>query len=322
MKAPFTDALALLDAARAILITGHVNPDGDAIGSMLALGHALNSRGKTVTLALQDPVPQSCRFLPGADAILQPPVEGDFDLAVLLDCENPKRAGSLAEQVERTPKSLVVDHHLSEGGFGTVEVRDTTAAATGEILAEMLEAGGYAITLDVANCLLTALILDTGGFRYSNTSPNTLRWAARMVEAGGRIAPIYRELFENRAFSATQLMGRALSSLNAVAGGRIVYAALTRQDFAETGADENETEGINNQLMSVLGVEATALFRESSKGVRISLRSRSIVNCNAVAREFGGGGHLRAAGCTVNAPLPEAIGQVVAALQVALSAEG
>jgi phosphoesterase RecJ-like protein len=316
VTAPFSEGFSLLDQANSIFLTSHVNPDGDAVGSILALGLALQERGKNVTLALQDPVPVSCRFLPGADQIVAPPVTSSFDLAVVLDCENPNRAGTLSEVIERCPEVLVMDHHLSDRSFGTVEIRDTSAAATGEILAAFLKAGKYPILPPIADCLMTALMLDTGGFRHSNASPSAFRLAAELVERGARVPVIYRELFENRTFAAAKLMGAALNSLQQYASGQIVTAALRREDFECTGAGENETDGINNQLIGIQGAEASALFREASTGgVRVSLRSRSRLDCNAIARHFGGGGHLRAAGCTVHEPLPEAIRLVVTEME-------
>ena len=311
MTGDFAEGWKLLSESERIFLTSHINPDGDAIGSLLALGHALEDQGKTVTLALQDPVPSSCQFLPGSDEIVAPPVHGEFDLTVALDSEGPFRAGSLKDVVERGPKVLVIDHHLSDTHFGDVVIRDTSAAATGEILTDFLKAGGCPITLPIATCLLAAIVLDTGGLRYPNTSPRTLRAAAELREAGADLSVIYRELFENRPLPGVKLMGIALNNIKSNRTGEIVYTALSRADFENAGAGENDTDGINLQLMSVKDVEASAFFRESSTGgIRVSLRSRDRLDCNAIARVFGGGGHLRASGCTVEAPLPEAIHRV------------
>jgi phosphoesterase RecJ-like protein len=312
----FQAAFGLIDGAERIFMTAHVNPDGDAIGSLLALALALRAKGKPVTVGMQDPTPASCAFLPGAETIVPPPVSGDFDLAIVLDCENPGRAGSLESVVLNCPKILAIDHHPSNRSFGDAEIRDTSAAATGEILYDFLLSGGYVIPPDIAECLMAAIMLDTGGFRYSNTSPKTLRTAAALREIGADIPGIYRQLFEDRPGGSVKLMGIALSRLEAAAGGRIHFAYLTQGDFKLAGAGENETDGINSQLIGILGTEASALFRESaSGGVRVSLRSREWLDVNRVARVFGGGGHVRASGCTVQAPLPDAIRQVIAEME-------
>ncbi|MBW3624981.1 MAG: bifunctional oligoribonuclease/PAP phosphatase NrnA [Armatimonadetes bacterium] len=322
MSGNFKAGHDLLRKAGTFFITGHVNPDGDAVGSLLGLGHALMAAGKRVTMALQDPVPASCRFLPGSELIQSPPVSGPFDLAVVVDCEGPFRAGVLEKVVKKSPKVLVIDHHLSKTHFGTVEIRDTSAAATGEILTDFLHAGGYPMTEAIAQCLMAAIILDTGGLRYPSVTVRTLRTAAVLREAGADLPRIYRELFENRSFPSVKLMGIAMSNLERSASGEIVYSWLRREDFENACAGDNDTDGINIQLMSIEGVEASALFREGpSGGIRVSLRSRDRLDCNAVARAFGGGGHLRASGCTVDAPLPEAIRQVVDEMEKRLYAE-
>lgn len=321
MNEAFEEGLSLIRDAKTILIAGHVNPDGDAVGSLLALGLALQASGKTVTMALQDPVPVSCRFMPGSEQVQPPPVTGPFDLSIIVDCEGPSRTGSLEEAVLQSPKLLVIDHHLSDTRFGTVEIRDTSAAATGEILTEFLKAGDYSITEAIAECLLAAIVLDTGGLRYPNTSPRTLRMAADLRERGAEISRIYRELFENRAYPAVKLLGRALDHIERTDTGEIVYTHLTREDFAASNAGDNDTDGINLQLMSIENVEASAFFREGPAGeIRISLRSRNIVDCNAVARKFGGGGHLRASGCSLHVPLEEAIETVIGEMKRHLEA--
>jgi bifunctional oligoribonuclease and PAP phosphatase NrnA len=320
LSEPYAEGLSLLRDADTIFITSHVNPDGDAVGSLLALGHAMTDAGKRVTMALQDPVPDSCRFLPRSGEIVHPPITGSFDLAVVVDCEGPHRAGTLHQVVQQCPKALVIDHHLSDTRFGTAEIRETTAAATGEILTEFIEAGGFPITQAIADCLMAAIVLDTGGLRYPNTTGRTLRCAARLRDLGADLPFIYREQFENRTFSSVKLLGIALERLRLHPPGEIVYTHLTREDFDRTGAGDNDTDGINVQLMSVNGVEASAFFREGPNGdVRVSLRSRGRVDCNAVARTFGGGGHRQASGCSLKTPLHESIPLVLAEMEKSLA---
>lgn len=307
MRHALDAALQFLEQHQDFLITSHISPDGDALGSALALSHLLRQAGKTTRVALQDPVPREYRLLPGADEVLQGPPEEPAEAAVVVDCENLGRVGNLGDAVRRSRRLLVIDHHISQMGFGDVEVRDPTAAACAEIIFHLAEARG-ALKADVAQCLMAGLILDTGCFRFPNVTPATLRIAARLVEAGARIPALYRSIYENLPYSAVKLQGLALASLAAEEGGTIHYATLTRQDFEKAGADESETNGIVNQILSVEGTSVALLFREAQDGsIRVSLRSRCAVDVNLVARTFGGGGHQQAAGCTLQAPLQEAV---------------
>lgn len=304
-------AVAALEDCRAVALSSHVNPDGDAVGSMLALGLALEARGKQVSWFLQDPVPSGCTILAGADRIVPPPATGSFDTAIVVDCEGLERAGSVADIIRTAPRLLTFDHHPSSTSFGDIEVRDTSAAATGEILHRVMVAGGYAITPDIADCLMAALLIDTGCFRFSSVTPGTLQTAADLVGRGARIPWLYRELYENRSLSRTKLMGAALSGVQLSASGRVAYATVTRADFDAAAASDNETDGIVNELLALRDVKAAVLLRESMDGIRISLRSREAIDVNQVARAFGGGGHVRAAGCTIRAPIKIAIEHVL-----------
>ncbi len=321
MREQFYEALSLLRAGQRILISSHINPDGDAIGSALALARALRQQGKEVTVALQDTPPTMYRFLPDIERVQRPPIERSFDLVCVVDCENPGRVGRELEPLVRTANPLlVIDHHLSNQGFGTVEIRDPLAAATGEIIALLLEFADWPVDPAIAQQLMTAIIIDTGSFRYSNVTPRTLRVAADLLERGAHISEIIRYLYEDLPLSALKLLGIALRNLQITEDGKVVYSWLSQKDFSEAQATEDDTEGIARHLLTVANSEIALLFRETPSGtIRVSLRSREGVDVNRIARTFGGGGHSQASGCTLKVPLESAVEKVVAEARRVLS---
>ncbi|MGC8834410.1 MAG: DHH family phosphoesterase [Armatimonadota bacterium] len=333
-------ALKLLNEGNSFIVTSHVNPEGDAIGSMLAVGLVLEGMGKQVSMILQDPIPQIYHFLPACQRVKQPPMNDrqevlperqelteqqtpPFDTAVVVDCEGISRVGKkVVPLVQSASRLLVVDHHPAEAPFGDVEIRDPSAAAAGELVYLLFKQWNYRLTPEIAECLLTAVLVDTGGFRYSNTSPRALRVAAELVDLGANFTRVVTEIFENKPVSSIKLMGRALAAMQTTPDGLVAYSTLTKEDFDLAGAVDNETEGIVNQLLFASGAKASALFRETRDGIRVSLRSREGIDVNRVARAFGGGGHVRASGCTLSTSLTEAVNKVLAeiAKQTALSA--
>ncbi|HEY3284564.1 MAG TPA: DHH family phosphoesterase, partial [Armatimonadota bacterium] len=218
-------ALELLDSHSTFLITSHISPDGDAIGSALALRHLLADRGKQAQVVLQDPVPAEYVGLPGADQIAQTPPDIPAEVAIVVDCENLGRVGALGPAVERCGDLLVLDHHLSSGRFGRLELRETASAACAELLYRLVRLAD-GLTPEIAECLMAGLVLDTGGFRFPNVTPTTLRVAAKLVETGAQIPRLYQSIYENRSFSATKLLGLALASTRSALEGNVTYAVL------------------------------------------------------------------------------------------------
>ena len=306
--------------AHSLVMACHVNPDGDALGSMLGLALGLAPLGQSLILLSQDGVPEILRFLPGADLVQKATDTEAFDLAVVLDSGDLSRVGSRVQPlVARARRVVDIDHHVLAGAFGDIRVLHAQAASTSEIVYALLEALGMPITPDVATCLFTGVITDTGSFRFQNVTPNTFHVAAALLNAGAPPARISENVFENRSFAATKLLGHALSSLSQTADGRVTWAHITAQDFAALGATDEDTEGVVNYVRGVRGADAGILFRQMTDGkIRISLRSRETVNVAEVAQQFGGGGHRMAAGCTLHVPLPEAEQQVVQAVHEAL----
>ena len=315
---PLADAAAAIHASQTIVMACHVNPDGDALGSMLGLALALIPLGKTVTCLSEDGVPAILTFLPGAGLVQQTTDQTAFDLALVVDSGDLPRVGQTIQPIIRLAKSVVdIDHHVTAGAFGDIRVLDARAASTAEIVYALLQTLQAPITPEIATCLFTGIITDTGSFRFQNVTPNTLQVAAALLEAGAPPAFISEHVFENRTFAATQLLGHALSSLKKTADGGIVWAHITASDFAEVGATDQDTEGIVSYVRGVQGAEVGILFREmAGGGVRVSLRSRDTVNVAEIASQFGGGGHRMASGCTVELPLADAEAAVLRSVKV------
>ena len=317
MRSDVHDAARLLRESERILIAGHVNPDGDSLGSMCALGHVLRSLGKTVVMISPEGVPDGYKFLPGSEHIVHELSQNQqFDLCVMVDAENVGRLGSVAEALKNCRKVLDIDHHPGGDRTADVQVVDPTSASSAEIVFEILKEMGIRISTAVAECLLTAIVTDTGCFRFSNVKPATLRTAASLIERGASINKVVRKVYETRPLSSAKLLGAALSSLNTAENGRIAYACISQQQMTAAGADSSEAEGIVNYVRSVRGARIGILFREEEDGTtRVSLRAGEGFDVAQVARLFGGGGHKTAAGCTIDRPVDEAVDLVIGAVQ-------
>jgi len=318
---PLSEAAAAIGESRSIVLACHVNPDGDALGSLLGLALALIPLGKEMVCLSQDGVPDILRFLPGAEIVVTTTDVPAFDLALVVDSGELARVGeSVKPLVARARRVVDIDHHVTAGAFGDIRVLDAQAASTAEIVYALLQTLGVPITPDIATCLFTGIITDTGSFRFQNVTPNTLRVAANLLEAGAPPAHISENVFENRTFAATRLLGSALSALSQTPDGQIIWTHITAQDFRTIGATDQDTEGVVNYVRGVRGAEVGILFREmETDKIRVSLRSRESVNVAEIAARFGGGGHRMASGCTVDAPLAEAEQAVVRAVQAALA---
>ncbi len=301
---------------QSFVLACHQRPDGDTLGSSLAMAHALRSMGKDVVVLSDDGVPENYEFIPESDTVLTSTDRRDFDVGMLVDSEGINRVGAAAEAVKSARLTVCIDHHVPGGEFGELRVVDTGAAATAEIVAELLEENSVPIDQVSATQLLTGLIADTGAFRFANTSPRTFHIAAKLTDLGANPSTIAREVYDSRPLRAARLLGRALCSLQVDEKDRVVWAVITHKDLVELGATDADTDSIINQVKAVKGPKVAILFRETEPGVvRTSLRSRDGVDVNEVARKFGGGGHVAAAGCTLRTDLAEAqkilVGEVI-----------
>jgi phosphoesterase RecJ-like protein len=319
MRKPVKEAAAAIDTAQRIVLAGHVNPDGDTLGCVLALAHVLREAGKDVTAISTDGVPDIYRWMPGANQVVTGTERRDFDLAIVCDAGALERIGrSVVPAIESAPRLIDIDHHVADGVFGDIRILDVTAAATAELVWLLIVALGKLWGQDVADkpvaeCLMTGLITDTGSFRFLNVTPRTFLLAARLQRLGALPAPITELVFENRSYASVKLLGRAVDSMQRTDDGRVAWAHVRAQDFADLDATDADTEGIVNHIRAVNGVQVGILFREvPGKKVRISLRARDGADVNRIANVFGGGGHKLAAGCSAEPPLADVERAVVA----------
>jgi phosphoesterase RecJ-like protein len=301
-------AAELKRAVRPVL-AGHVLPDGDSVGSTLALGLMLEQLGKKVRMVSQDPIPPMYRFLPGVEQIRVGTVpDADYDCLVTLDCSSPERLGTDIKPLLSRPGLRVVniDHHISTGRYGDLNHIDPAAAAVGEIVFDLAEPLGVEISPAVSVCLYVAIATDTGSFRYENTTAGTHRRIARLIEVGLDAAAVNTRIFDEKPLAAIRLLHRVLGTLALSADGRIAWLKLTRAMEAESG-EEADVEDLINYARRISGVEVGILFRELPEGqIKVGFRSKRAVDVAALAAVFGGGGHPRAAGCRLAGELAEA----------------
>ncbi len=293
------EAAQLLRSAKDVVICGHVDPDGDAVGSVLGLTLALRSIGVSVKPTLADPgdPPPAYRFLPGFDLFKPVAVLDVPEVFVALDTPTPARLGEALPFAECARERVIVDHHPDSACFlSSVCVIDPAAAATGELTWELVRALGVEPDADIATCLYTALVTDTGRFQYSNTTAETLRHAAHMMDAGVDANAVYRNIYESRSRGALEIVGRALSRITLANGGAVAYSWIDEQDLAECGVDMSQTETLIESVRQLADVDAVFLVKMSGGHCRVSLRSKGPVDVGAVAREMRGGGHRAAAG--------------------------
>lgn len=308
---------------RAFLITTHINPDGDAIGSVLALRAALVQMGRECEVVNSDGVPDLCSFLPSHECVVTQPDQSHRDVALILDCSGPDRIAAPPESLAACDLRIIIDHHQSSQPHADLNWIDPTASATGELIYELIKRLPVEIDETIATALYTALATDTGGFRFTNTTPRVLRAAAELVERGADPHKITYHLFEERSAKASIILGIALSRLQQDCGGRLTWSALDRATFEALNADDDDIENVVNFIRNVRGTEIGILFREGGDGrVRVSFRSNPHYDVSKIAEEFGGGGHRAAAGCRLRTTLDDAVQRVLRRVREVLAADG
>ncbi|PKN60346.1 MAG: DHH family phosphoesterase [Deltaproteobacteria bacterium HGW-Deltaproteobacteria-11] len=283
------------------LITSHERPDGDALGSELALYHMLSAGGKTAVVYNQDQTPHHYRFLPGADVIVHelPPTE-TFDAAFILDCSELERVGREAGRIRKIRQIVNIDHHVSNGGFCDAALLDAGASSTGELIYRLAEAMALTLTPEMATNLYAALLTDTGGFCYGNTTRDCLVIAGRLVENGARPQWISENLYENAPLVKIRLLAVVLESLALDLNGKVGSMIVTQENLARTDALQEHTDGFVDLPRTIEGVEISILFSELEENhFKLSLRSKGRFDVERVARKLGGGGHVNAAGCRI-----------------------
>jgi bifunctional oligoribonuclease and PAP phosphatase NrnA len=313
----------LLEALRkpggTILCLGHVHPDGDVLGTLLGLGLALSAAGASVTFAGPHPVPDVLAFLPGTDRWqVWKAAPGPFDIIVMTDCPNPDRSEGLLEGA-RGPRSRVlnIDHHPDNRRYGSIDWIDPSAAATGEMIFDLLTALGLPLTPAIALNLFTAVHTDTGSFRYSNTTPRTFRIAAELAAAGADPALVSDRLYQQRGRDSLVQLGTVLRRVEVSDDGQVAWLSVPRDLVPR---ELIESEDLVSYPRSIGGVKVAVLLREEAPGtVKASLRAKGEVAVNKIAHRFGGGGHENAAGCTLSGTLEEAAASLLQAVREALA---
>lgn len=317
-----SSAKAVADALRerqSFILTSHARPDGDAIGSQMALAFALEAIGKTVRLVDRDPAPVPYRDFPGVDRIeLAPRVEGPVDAVVLLECSDPTRPEVAG--VDAFPM-VNIDHHLGNTMYGTINWFDASAAACGEMVAEVIDALGVEWTQDIAAHLYLAISTDTGGFRFGPVTGRTFEICRRIADTGLNLPNLSRRIFDSYSLGRVRLMGALLSRMELHCNNRLALLAFDDDLLSANGASIDDTEGLVNVPLGAQEILAVALFkRQNGDAYRMSLRSKGSVDVRQVAMQFDGGGHRNAAGCTITGDFDEARRKLVEAVEEALDA--
>jgi phosphoesterase RecJ-like protein len=303
------DVLREIGHRQRFVLTSHARPDGDAIGSALACAQILRLMGKHAEVVMRDPVPRIYQRLPfAANVIHSDRVAGDYDAAILLECDSIQR--TRLEGLEN--RFLIsIDHHMSGRNFAHVNWIDPSAVATGELVYRLSCAGGVTITPEIATCLYTALLTDTGSFMFEGTNAHTFALARELVMAGADPAQCARSIYFGHSTAKMRLLGSALSNLHR--DGPLAWIWVTHDQMEKAEAKEEDCEGLVNYALSIGDVEVAMFFREQPDGrYRISLRSKGQVNVAAIAESFGGGGHACASGCSLDGPLTVAVNRVLA----------
>ncbi len=325
VEADWAAAVAALATPGELLLTCHLNPDGDALGSALALGLALHRLGRRVSVSFSEPftVPDTLAHLPGQD-LLVPPADAPNrpDVLVTFDTGSLDRLGDLAGTVQAAGLVIVIDHHPSNTGYGDIHLVDTAAAATAVLVVDLLDRLDAPIDHDVAACLYTGLSTDTGSFRYAATTPHVHELAARLLATGIRHDLIARELYDSHPFAWASLTGEILSRVTlesqAAGGLGLVWSYSTANDLRSRELGMDQVEGVIDLVRTAREAEVAAVYKELSDGSwAVSLRSKGAVDVGQISVDLGGGGHRFAAGFTAHGPLEVVVKQLQAALDTA-----
>ncbi len=305
-----------LKALDHILITSHINPDGDNIASIVSLGMGLAQLGKTVTTALVSPVPHIYKFLSGTDKIYGfeklEEERPNFDCAIVLDVGSLKRVGESVDIRKFTGLVLNIDHHVKTENCGDISFVDSSYSSTAEIIYNLLIDMGVKITPEIAEALYVGIMTDTGGFQFQNTTSSAMRAVSELIEAGAGPEKISQKVYFSNRAAKIVLMGKVLSTLKFDPSGRIGWITATKEVIDECGANSDDLENVINNITSIETVEVAILFRDLHDGkIKLSLRARNSVDVQKFALKYQGGGHKKAAGMVLEAPLDQAVNKVI-----------
>jgi phosphoesterase RecJ-like protein len=323
MDVPGT-AVAFLTAHDRYLISSHVNPDGDGLGSAMALAWGLEKLGKRAAIVIDSPPPAVYDYFENFDRLrrydgVDPFGAEGAGAVIIADAPTFDRLGDVVKLIPSGAPTLIVDHHPADRRDGDVLFVEPAASSSAEMVYRLLEAAGLTIDATCATYLYTGLLIDTGRFRFSNTSPSALAAGSEMVAAGAQPHLVAERLFHHNSWETTKALGTLIDSIELHAGGKIATCHFTLEFVTGPMWEKIDTEGFVNHALAIRGVEVAVMLREPKPGVtRASLRAKHDVDVNEIAKGFGGGGHAKAAGCTIEAPLTEARDIVLAAIEKAL----
>jgi len=299
------------------VISSHARPDGDSIGSQMAMAYALRALGKEVLIVNADPAPPPLQQFPGVDDIvLATKIDGMFDAAIIMECGDLTRTG-----VEGLDRCLVIniDHHPDNTSYGAINWFDAGAAACGEMVFDLVAALGVRLTVNIATHIYVAILTDTGSFHYSNISPRTFDICRRALEAGVDPVRVARNVYDSNNLGRLKLFGAVLSTMQIDATGRIAIVYLDHEMARAAGGTYEDTEGLINLPLTVKEIQAVVFFKQiEGEQYRVSMRSKGEIDVSSVAKEFGGGGHKNAAGCTVSGGIDQLQKQFVAMIEQAI----
>ncbi len=308
------------------ILTSHIRPDCDALGSELGMAGVLDALGKDVLIVNGQTTPRNLLFIDPKNRLkaigvdVQPADLADREVLMVLDTSAWAQLGPMGDVVRGTAaKRIVLDHHVSSDDLGAEEFKETTAEATGRLVLQAAEQLGVKLTPEIATPLFAAIATDTGWFRFNSATGDTLRHAGRLIDAGAKPSEIYRMLNEQDTLARLNLIGRTLARTQTDLDGRLIYTAISQEDFRATGAVASDTEDVINMTLAVGGTQVAVLLVElAGGGIKVSFRSRNQVDCSRLAERFGGGGHKAAAGATIQQPLAVAQAQVLDAVREAM----
>ncbi|CAM3358950.1 DHH family phosphoesterase [Marinicrinis lubricantis] len=328
MKTAYQDQLheakRFMESYNHFLVVSHIHPDGDAASSTCAIGLILDFLGKPYTLMNEGAVPGKLSYLKGFDQIVNYTLSDrnySFDAVISVDCADFERMGETVKLFPKDIPLLNIDHHPTNDQFGTVNLVEPQAAATAEILFDLVEYIQIPWSKELSDCIYTGLLTDTGGFRYSNTSSKVMKAASQLLDYGTDGYELSDRLLEQTTRAHVELLKKSLNSLSFAHDDQIAWVTVGKEDMRETGAMQEDLEGIVNYPRNIAGVEVGMLFKEMMDGtVKCSFRSAGKADVARIAQKFGGGGHVRAAGATLKAPLTQAIEMVVEEVKRALDA--
>ncbi len=309
--------IAAINEGERFLITAHVRLDGDALGSELALYLMLADMGKKAVIYNQDETPQQYRFLPGAPTIVHELGDiGQYDIGIVLDCSNLERVGKEAARIEKIKTLINIDHHISNGGFCLLSILDGQASSTGELLYRLMREMHCKMTKDICTNLYTAIITDTGGFRYSSTHRDTLYAAGDLVGNGADPQWISENIYESDSPARLKLLAKVLETMSLDLENKVGSLFITQEDLLKTGATLDHTEGFIDIPRTVKGINISILYTQLANNYfKVSLRSKGRINVESVAGKFGGGGHINAAACRIEGDIEEVKALVFAAIK-------